>query len=367
MPLSRSQDLRLYIGGDPVHGLTDAERTLRTLSPAAVHETYPVTAIGHAAAVNAPLRHRTVTLQASGWMEQHVGLRPAMDRVRNEDPPVTWTQEGGAAGTRSMISRAGVWGAVPTVSSDNEPVSLSGSCTLTDPADAICMAEGRFTGGGEQVLPPISQATRPVPIRTSGLRIQIISGQRQLLLYVTEGDANRYLMRGDYVQLLTGSNVSVISGTYHIDNIQQPSEGYRGVVLSSVPEVNQVWTEQQRNTVDGLTVLDTFNGDRSGLVHVSSLTRRDAETLRVALQGQAPGASTWQDIGTPQTFPIPTAAGADADLRQAFYFAIPADTRGVNSVRFNVQYHTSAGVPGARTDYSGYLRADFAPRVLHHD
>ena len=366
MPFYASgSDLRLFVGGVPVHGTDAASRTLRSMSRAATQATYRRTAIGDAEERRGSLRRTAMTMAVQGWYEPNAGLKPVLDRTDPTGLPVTFSSEGVAAGSRATIAREGVWEEETPSSSDDQPMVIDAACHLNEHATGLCLYDGRNAGGGQQGTAPLSQATRPVPIRTEGLRIDIISNRQQLRLEVSEGNA-RMLMRGDYVQLVTGSVVSQVTGTYHVDNLQQPSGGYVGVILTSVPPAEQTWTPSQRNSVDGLVILDTFNGDRAALVHVSNLARRDAETLRVSLQGRAPGQLPWNTLGPAQSTPIPTATGADAAFAAAYWLPVPPDTRNVNTVRVLVEFLTSAGVPGALNTYTSTMRADFSPRAVHH-
>ena len=367
MPFYASgSDLRLFVGGTPVHGTDADSRTLRSMARTATQATYRRTSIGDAEERRGSLRRTTLTMAVQGWYERAAGLKPVLDRTDPTGLPVTFSTEGTAPGSRSTIAREGVWEDETPSSSDDEPMIIDAACHLNEHATGLCLYDGRNTGGGQQGTAPLSQATRPVPIRTAGLRIEIIDAGNQLRLEVAEGNA-RMLMRGDYVQLVTGSVVSQVTGTYHVDNLQQPSGGFVGVILSSVPPTTQTWSPSQRNSPDGLVILDTFNGDRAALVHVSNLARRDAETLRVSLQGRAPGQVAWNTLGPAQTTPIPTAAGADAAFAEAYWLPVPANTRNVNTVRVLVEFLTSAGVPGALNTYESTMRADFSPRAVHHD
>ena len=364
-----SQDFRLWVGGTPVHGLTEVARTLKGFGRAATHGTFDRTAIGDPAGRNGYLRHSDTTFTVSGFCEDEYGIKPMIDRatpVGGEDDglPATISTNGGAAGTVSTAVESSQWSSESINSpGEEDPCMIDAECDLSNARRAICMWEGRVTGGGQQGSAALSQVSRPVPIRTTGLRIQIISGARQLLLYVTEGDARR-LAVGDDVQLFTGSVISQVTGTYRIVNLQQPSGGFVGVVMNTVPETPQTWSESQRNSVDSLSVLDTFTGDRAAIVHASDLTRVDAETLEVALQGRAPGVSTWNTLASERAA-IPTATGGDAAFSRGFWLSVPADTRNVNAVRVLLTFLTSANVPGAAAGYSAMLRADFVPRFHH--
>ena len=365
----RVRDLRLYIGGDPVHGLTEDARTLLTLSPSAPRETYNRTAIGDPAGRVGYMRFHDTTLRAGGFFSSAYGLNPALDRAVAADLPVTWSQEGGGAASQSTIAESGAWRGIPIEASDNEPARISGECALSAPADALCIAEGRIGGGGTQATAGLSQVTRPVSIRTSSPRLQIVSGNREFQFQMRAADATRYVREDDYIQFVTGAAESQITGTYRVVNIQT-SQGipWSNVFAEQVPSTDQLanlFNLAARNSPDGIIIQDTFNGSRAALVHLSDLRRRDAVSVAVALQGQAPGSSNWQTIGAAQTAPISTANGADARFRQAFWFAVPDGQRNLNSVRAQIVFRTSANAPGVLPNYEAYVRADFAPRTVH--
>ena len=366
----RSRDIRLYIGGDPVHGLTDDARTLRTLTTGSTRPAFNRTSIGDGVGRRGLMRYADGVLSVSGWADDHYGLRPAVDRAVVDDLPVTVSVEGGEAGSISTIAAAGAWRSVGTGSPDTEPTGITSEASLSSPADALCLFEGRINGGGEQSSPGLSQVTMPIPIRTVSPRLEIVSGNQQFEFEMRAEDASRYLMEDDYIQFVTGSVLSQITGTYRVDNIQTAGGvAWSNVFASRVPPVDLTTlfaAVGPRNSPDGIIIQDTFRGNRAALVHLSDLRRRDAVTIAVALQGQAPGQSTWNTIGSEQTAPIPTADGADAAFQRAFYFAVPEETRNLNNVRALVTFRTSANVPGARTDYQAQVRADFAPRFIHH-
>lgn len=374
MPLRfPSRDPRLLVGGLSVLGRADdpASRTIDSLQRTFTPHNYPRTVVGDSADRHGYLERGGMQVSVSGFYDGDHGIQPMFERGTPGPAgtvtglPVTFSMHSDDPASASSIAQTSQWAQEQTTSSNDQPVMVSAEGSMSTYRPARCIFGGTITGGGEQVSAGLSQATRRIPIRATADRLFVISGQTQFTAQMADEDVRRYLREDDDVRFLTGNAQSRVTGNYRVANIQRsPGVTWDTVVFDTIPAGGSVaaFTLSDRQSVDGLSIIDTFTGARSALVHVSRLTPHDGETLGVSIQGQAPGSSAWAMIGTEQT--APTAAGAD--FAQAFWFDLPESTRGLGSVRVRLRFLTSANVPGARTDYTATVRADFAPRVVHH-
>ena len=374
-----SQDLRLYVGGRRVHGWDDASRTLRSMSRTAEHHTFDRTSIGDPAVRHGYLRSRGGTLQVSGFYDEAYGLQPMLKRATprrsggsNTGLPVTFSTQGARTESRSTIVRTAQWTSETTTSSDGEPVMIDTEAQMSDYRDALLVYEGQATGGGSQGLGDLDLQTQHIPIRQTTNVLELINGDMSYLFQVP----NEYLdggaiAVGDDIEFGPQGSGGTIPGIFRITAANATSSGYTNVTVERNPRASLTsFGILLRQATRTLSVIDTFDGDRISLVHVSNLTRQDCTQLRVTIQGRVAGSPAWSTFGAGAqgtvTVSIPTGAGEDAAFTRAFYFDPGDGVRGIARARVMIEFLTPANAVGGRSDYSAFVRYDLAPRVVFH-
>ena len=176
---------------------------------------------------------------------------------------------------------------------------------------------------------------------------------------------------GDDIEFGPQGSGGTVPGIFRILQLNATSSGYTEVVVERVPRATLAsFGILLRQAARTISVVDTFDGDRISLVHVSNLNRRDCTQLRVTIQGRVAGSPSWSTFGAGAqgsvTVPIPTGAGEDAAFTRAFYFDPGDGVRGIARARVLVEFLTPANAVGGRSDYSAYVRYDLAPRVVYH-
>ena len=361
MPFFPSRDLRLFVGGRPVHGTDERTRTLRTMARTITHKVYERTSIGDPAARHDYLRGRSGTLNVSGWYDDDHGLSPMLAAAvypGGEDRPVTFSVEG--AQGLSTICPSVQWTSETTTSPEGEAAMIEAEGQFSLFRTALFGYEGAVSGRSPINVGNIDLRTQPIAIRATTPRLELISGNRAFLIQVRSADAQRLLLVTDDVEFDGGPG---IPGTFRITSIVIGAV-WANITVERSPQADLSGiTPGQRNGVTGIRVVDTFTGDRIGLIHLSNLQRRDAVALEVAIQGTEPGTLNWTDFGQPRRFNID---GEGSDWVGSAYFDPGDGVRSISRARAQLRFLLSGGAQGAANDYGVDLRFDFAPRVVHH-
>ena len=379
-----SQDLRLYVGGAPIHGLVERARTLRSMARTVEHRTHDRTSIGDPAMRYDYVNSRGGTLSVNGFYDDEHGLQPLMERATPKTSggsttglPVTFSTQGARAESRSVIARSAQWTSENTTGAAGEPVMIDAEAQMSDFRSALFVYEGQATGGGSQGLGDLNLETQNIPVRQTSPVLELVNGAMAYLFQIpnTYFDSGA-LAVGDDIEF--GPQVAspgmpdvAPSGIFRVSQANATSSGYTNVTVALTPPSSLAGIGPLlRNAVRTISVVDTFDGDRISLVHVSNLTRQDCSQLRVTIQGRVAGSPSWSTFGAGAqgsvTVPIPTGAGEDAAFTRAFYFDPGDGVRGIARARVLVEFLTPANAVGGRSDYSAYVRYDLAPRVVYH-
>ena len=362
MPFFPSSDVRLYVGGRPVHGRDDASHTLRTTKRTFTHPPYNRTSIGHATAQHDYLRRYNATLEASGFYNSEHGilpmLRAGMPHRGGSARPVTYTTQGAVARHASTIAQGALWESADPATSENEPVMISTQALLSNARDALFVAEGDFSGVSPVNVGNLDMRTLPIAIRFTTPRLELISGNTALLFQMATPLYDQHLRIGDDIvfdggPLVGAYRITTATGSAAWTNVtvELPGGGTITAPLSA------------RNQVTGVRLVDTFTGDRIAVVHLSDVQPRDAQTLEVAVQGTSPGTLNWADFGTPQSIPI---AGVGPDDYWGLYFDPGDNVRSISRARIQLRFLLAGGANGLANNYGAHVRADVAPRVVYH-
>ena len=374
-----SQDLRLYVGGAPIHGLVERARTLRSMARTVEHRTHDRTSIGDPAMRYDYVNSRGGTLSVNGFYDDEHGLQPLMERATPKTSggsttglPVTFSTQGARAESRSVIARSAQWTSENTTGAAGEPIMIDAEAQMSDFRSALFVYEGQATGGGSQPLGDLDLRTQMIPLRRTTNVLDLIGGGFEYNFQIPNSyfDSESVAV-GDDIEFGPQGSGGTVPGIFRILQLNATSSGYTEVVVERVPRATlSSFGILLRQAARTISVVDTFDGDRISLVHVSNLNRRDCTQLRVTIQGRVAGSPSWSQFGAGAlgsvTVPIPTGAGEDAAFTRAFYFDPGDGVRGIARARVLVDFLTPANAVGGRSDYSAYVRYDLAPRVVHH-
>ena len=361
-----SQDVRLYAGGTRVHGWDDDSRTLTSVEMASTFHTLPRTAIGDMTDREIYAKRQRGTLNVSGFYDDEYGLQPVMERAVARQPlPITYSTRGGSLGGASVVSEESIWKTFPVSAPNDQLVSLSGECCLTNWRGALCIGENQYTGvfsqnvGGNDGL---ELATRTINIRQTTPRLELISGGNAFLFQIPTADSDRYVRVGDDIAFVGGG----IAGTFRITTIAGGAQ-WQNITVERVPRASLSGiSTSARNQVTGFRILDTYSGERITSVHVSNVVKQDATKMLIQMQGRLPGSAAWTDLGSHGVMDLTVSPIPDA----GFWLDVPSSTRGLNRIRVQARFRTGTGAEGTqdggRGDYSAFIRADHVPRVVHH-
>ena len=358
-----TSDLRLFVGGRPVHGETPEARTLRSMERTATQHLYDRTVIGDSDTRHAYLRRGGARFAVSGYWDEEHGLHPVIDAGAppggsNDGLPVTFSANGPGAGTKSTVAQHGIWTGETISSPAGEPVMVEAECELSNYATALCIGEARVTGGPMPTLGGLTLRGPDITVRQTVPVLQEVAGQNQFQFQVSERDAVRYLSEDEAIEF-PGSQ---IPGIFYIANIVH-GPVWSNVFVERRPVVSLAgFNAGQRNSVRNLAVVSTQRGARAAVVHLADLAMQDRVRLDVIVQGQEAGSNAWTAVVPGQN--IDVAAPADAAFRRGIWFDIPDGTHSTTAVRVQLRFANAAGVLGARLDYAASVRADFVTRVV---
>lgn len=362
-------DIRLFVGGDPVHGEDAEERTLRTLARAGAHMDFPYNTIGDADDRFGYLIRRNGSMSVTGLWDDRFGLHPMLAAATpgnsNEGLPVTASYQGTAPGTRSVIAEHGIWSGAEITSSDDAPVMVAANCKLSGYATALCIGEARLAGGGRLNLNAagLSLRSRGIPVVQSTNVLTAIDGDNQFSFQVEASVARQYLAEDEAVEF-PGSR---ITGIFYIATLEiLPGVRYATVVVERRPRaVLSAFSIGDRRSVRTVSVISQQTGRRAALVHVADVRRQDRTRLEVELRGQAAGSAVWTPVVPAVTLDIP-ASPQDQHYRRGIWFDIPEGTHSDTAIQVQIRFVDNSGNVGGRPDYAASVRADFAPRFLFH-
>lgn len=358
----RRSDIRLYVGGRAVHGLTADARTLRSIGWQSAFPNERRTAIGDASERYTYLRSKSGTLTVEGFFDHAHGLQPMLNDVLpgagGDALPVTVSTTGGAARSRSIVAESAQWNGRTIPGPAGALELVNAEAQLSNFADALCIGEGRQVGSGAVNVGDLDLQSAPLPILLGSPRVQLISGSTELLFNMNTALFHRHLHIGSDIVFEPN-----LTGTYRVLT-EVPNAGGSSAITAGLPGGGVINAPSGiRDALTSIRVVDTFAGDRVGLVHLQGVVPRDAQTLEVAMQGTAPGTNAWADVGTPQSVGI---AAEGADWVRSFRFPLDAGIRSVARVRVQLRFQLAGGALGAAPNYEiNWGRFDWQPDVAH--